>query len=189
MPTPRAFLSALALSTLALLALLAPRAGGAQQDEERPPLLVFLVRHAEKQAGGRDPQLTPAGSERAEELARMLRSAELDAVHSSDYRRTRETAAPVAASHGQEVLLYDPRDLAGLAQELKSAGGRHLVVGHSNTTPQLAKLLGGDAGAPIQEASEYDRLYVVSVSPDGAATSALLRFGTSFEEQTATEGD
>ena len=47
----------------------------------------------------------------------------------------------------------------GAQPELTRDGLRHLVVGHSNTTPPLVELFGGDAGPPIDEASEYDRLY------------------------------
>jgi len=50
-----------------------------------------------------------------------------------------------------------------MAAKLKATPGRHLVVGHSNTTPQLTELLGGDGGEPIVEATEYDRLYVVKM--------------------------
>jgi hypothetical protein len=51
------------------------------------------------------------------------------------------------------------------------------VVGHSDTTPELVGLLGGDPGAPIDEPTEYDRLYVVTLGPDGTVTTVLLRYG------------
>lgn len=143
---------------------------------EQIPLQVFLVRHAEKMTGD-DPALTEAGTARAELLADMLADAKITRIHSSDYKRTRDTAAALANALGVEVELYDPRDLDAMAERLKAAGGRHLVVGHSNTTGELTELLGGEGGTPIVEATEYDRLYVVSVGADGAATSALLRFG------------
>ena len=98
-------------------------------------------------------------------------------MHSSDYRRTRDTAAPVAAWHDLEVELYDPGDLGGLADELLAGGGRHLVVGHSNTTPALVGQLGGDPDSAIDEGEEYDRLYVVTVGPDGYVSSVLMRYG------------
>jgi phosphohistidine phosphatase SixA len=133
---------------------------------------IWLVRHAEKQSGD-DPSLTPQGALRAEALADLLDDADIARIHSSDFRRTRETARPLAERLGVEVELYDPRDLPGLAARLRAEGGRHLVVGHSNTTPQLTEALGGDGGTPIVEATEYDRLYLVS--PDGE--TVLLRYG------------
>jgi len=57
--------------------------------------------------------------------------------------------------------------------------GRHLVLGHSNTTPQLVEALGGEPGAPIEE-MEYDRLYIVTLM-DGRTSTVLLRFGSPYE--------
>ena len=119
--------------------------------------VVFLVRHAEKDKG-EDPRLSLAGKDRAAVLAAMLRHSGVQRVFSSDYRRTRDTAAPVAAALGVEIEFYDPRKLDELAAILKTAGGRHLVVGHSNTTPELVTLLGGQAGTEIADPGECDRL-------------------------------
>ena len=80
---------------------------------------------------------------------------------------------------GLEIGSYDPRDLPGFAAILKESPGRHLVLGHSNTTPQLVEALGGDPGSPIEE-MEYDRLYIVTLHAGGAST-VLLRFGTPYE--------
>ena len=79
---------------------------------------------------------------------------------------------------GLELESYDPRDLAGFAARLREAPGRHLVLGHSNTTPELVTALGGEA-TPIAE-MEYDRLYVVTIPPKGAVTTTLIRFGASY---------
>jgi len=98
-------------------------------------------------------------------------------IHSSDTKRTRDTAAPLAKRLGLEVEIYDPRDLPAMATKLKAASGRHLVVGHSNTTPQLTELLGGDGGTPIVEATEYDRLYIVTTDDGGPVKSYLTRYG------------
>ncbi|MEP6343246.1 MAG: histidine phosphatase family protein [Maricaulaceae bacterium] len=138
---------------------------------------IFLVRHAEKTAAKTDPALTQAGQDRAQLLANMLGDVGITHIHSSDYKRTRDTAAPLAAHLGLEVMIYDPRDLEGMAAKLKSMSGRHLVVGHSNTTPPLTELLGGEGGRPIVEATEYDRLYIVTPTANGEVTTTLLRFG------------
>ena len=145
-------------------------------DDEPASTLVFLVRHAEKVDSSRDPELSAAGSERAKELANMLRSAGLEHVHSTDFIRTRDTAAPTAAAQSLEIELYNGRDLAALAKKIRAAGGRHLVVGHSNTTPEMVELLGGDAGPPIREKDEYDRLYVLTIAKNGEVESVLLRY-------------
>jgi len=138
---------------------------------------IFLVRHAEKTTEKTDPALTPEGKARAEALADRLEGEGITHIHSSDTKRTRDTAAPLAARLKLEVQIYDPRDLPAMAKVLKAAPGRHLVVGHSNTTPQLTELLGGDGGTPIVEATEYDRLYIVSTNPGEPVKSYLTRYG------------
>ena len=127
----------------------------------------YLVRHAEKTAETSDPALTIEGMQRAQDLTERLKSVPVTMVYSSDYKRTRDTAAPIAAAKGLEVELYDPRDLEGLAKTLLSEKGHILVVGHSNTTPQLSALLGGPEGEPIVEATEYNRLYVLEKTHKG----------------------
>jgi broad specificity phosphatase PhoE len=171
----RTLVAALVLATLA--SLLPARL--AAQDAS----VVFLVRHAEKATEPpTDPPLTPAGLARARALAELLADARLDAVWSTDYRRTRETAAPVADRAGLEVRLYEPGELEALAETLRMEGGRALVVGHSNTTWELVRLLGGDPGSTIDEAAEYDRLYVL-VGAEGGPLTTLLRFGAPPRER------
>ena len=142
--------------------------------------VIYLVRHAEKAADGTDPVLSPAGRERAGLLADRLAKAGIGAIHSTDYRRTRDTAAPLARRLGLPVLLYDPERPEDLVETIRRAGGRHLVVGHSNTVPELVALLGGDGGPPIDEAGEYDRLYVVTLGDGGRVRTELQRFGARF---------
>jgi broad specificity phosphatase PhoE len=144
------------------------------------PVVVFAVRHAEKADLSEDPELSEEGEERAEVLARMLRSAKLDYVHASPFMRTRNTAAPAAVVHGLKVQNYDPRDLPGLIENIREAGGRHLIVGHRNTTPILAELLSGRNSEEPNGDGEFDRLYVVTVGKDGVASSVLMRYGNPY---------
>jgi phosphohistidine phosphatase SixA len=141
------------------------------------PLVVLMVRHAEKLAASPDPDLTRAGLERAHELARLLADVELDQIYSTDFLRTRNTALPIAERLGKQIALYDPNGLKEFASRLIKNGGRHLVVGHSNTTPEMVRLLGGIPGSAIDEKTEYDRLYIVTIDPRGAVHTIVLRFG------------
>lgn len=154
-----------------------PTASAVPQPDTQKPLVVFVVRHAEKVASGSNPDLSEAGQQRAKVLAMTLRNAMLDHVHSTDYNRTQLTAAPTAESLMLQVQKYHPGKLADFADSLRKSGGRHLVVGHSNTTPALVKLLGGDPVSPIDDATEYDRLYVVTIGKAGDCTSILMRYG------------
>lgn len=150
---------------------------------------IYLVRHAEK-AEGDDPDLTDAGWQRAEELSTVLSDKGLTRIYSSNYRRTQQTAEPIAATTGLPVYDYDARDLPALALRLKAECGVCLVVGHSDTTPELAELLGGQRGPDYDEKHEYDRLYVIVMdypsSEDGQnepqVRSEIQRFGTLYSE-------
>lgn len=145
--------------------------------------IVYLVRHAEKLTGadvGHDPELSEAGQARAQTLIKALGDKGIQYIHSTDYIRTQKTAAPLASALGLDVLSYDPRDLPALAVVVKEMGGRHLIVGHSNTTPQATAALGGDAGSEIDEPNEYDRLYTVTILEDGTVTTKLASYGTPY---------
>lgn len=159
-----------------------PPAAEEQAGPAGPATVIFLARHAEAiypppEDAPRNPPLNAMGQARAEALARLLGDAGVDRVWSTDYARTQETAAPLATELGLEVAPYDPADLPAFAGTLRGTPGRHVVLGHSNTTPQLVEALGGEPGAPIDEPTEYDRLYVVTIGADGQVTTTLLRYG------------
>lgn len=169
-------------SGLAALALAAAACtGGADMsDTDSDTYTLYLVRHAEKQAGD-DPALTEAGTARAETLADLLESEGIEAIWSTDYARTRDTAAPLADRLDLEVRLYDPSDLPGLTEQLKAEAQTALVVGHSNTTPELAEALGGEGGEPIDEPREYDRLYVLTGIGADKVETEIRRFGDAHD--------
>lgn len=138
---------------------------------------VYLVRHAEKQKGD-NPGLTEVGQARAELLKFKLMNSGIDYIHSSDYKRTRATAAPLAKATGINVDIYDAGDLQQIADKVKSMPGVHVIVGHSNTTPQLASLLSGEIVDAMPE-TEYDRFIEVGLDKDGNTIRLdISRFGT-----------
>jgi len=143
-----------------------PPVGGVQN--------VVLLRHAEKEAGVPDPGLTAAGHARAEFIAGWLGDPErhIEAIWSSDYRRTRETAQPLADRLGLEVRLYDPRDLPGLAARLRNQEFNAVVIGHSNTTPELASLL-CECEVPAMPETDYETFYRLFRTDDGFGLLAV----------------
>ncbi len=147
-----------------------------------PDTVIFLVRHAEKLTGD-DPSLSEEGKIRAVLLADRLKRENIQYIHSTDYARTRQTAAPLAEILELDVQSYDPRDLPGFARILRGQKGRHLVVGHSNTTPALVEALGGMPATAIYEPSEYDRLYIVTLGADGGIDSELERYGSLYQPE------
>ncbi len=144
------------------------------QDEEAP-FTIYLVRHAEKDVSGdypKDPPLTPCGIQRAEKLAEFLELADIKAIYSSDYRRTKDTAQPAAIAKNLEINLYDPRQLEDMAKLLIERKEDALVIGHSNTTPVLAGLLVGEKLDPFDE-TIYNRIYQVVLSKKGGRLHVL----------------
>lgn len=137
------------------------------------PSFIYVTRHGEKAAEGKDPDLTAQGQARARGIAKILGKAGIGAVYSSATKRTRQTAQPLAAQQGVEVQTYDAGKPQAMIEQVKAANTPVLVVGHSNTVPDLVKMMGGTPGAPIGD-DEYDRLYQLVVHADGTVTTVLL---------------
>ena len=137
--------------------------GSAGMADEGRDFTLYLVRHAEKQQdGSRDPQLNEAGTRRAAQLSTWFQDKSIRDIWSSDFHRTRDTARPLGSSLGLELNIYDPRQLPDLSERLLDRQRNALVVGHSNTTPELAQLL-CQCDIDQMDESEYDRLIVVSI--------------------------
>lgn len=130
---------------------------------------IYLVRHAEKQDTGTDPALTACGQARAEALAKYFADIKLQAVFSTPYQRTQQTAAGVASSKQLAVIEYDPRQPEKLVQQLTNYNQAVLVVGHSNTVPQLVTLLSDIEIAPLTE-QDYHMLYQVNLADKASVT-------------------
>ena len=122
------------------------------------PDTLFLLRHAEKR-DGINPNLSEAGKARAEHLVSMLKDKEIKHIFSTNYNRTLETVKPLSQKLGIVITHYNPRQLTALVKQLKTLKGNTVIVGHSNTTPQLAKLL-TDHDVTINE-DQFDRLFVI----------------------------
>ncbi len=138
-------------------------------------VVVVLVRHAERLDDSGDSPLNDIGRARVERMRTMLADVDFTHVHSTNLTRTRDTARPIAEDDGVELSFYSPGELEELAQTIRATPGRHLVSGHSNTTPDMAEALGGDGHGPI-DAMEYDRLYIIVIRPGQSAVTTLLRF-------------
>ncbi len=134
---------------LFLAALLAIALGVFAQNTLAQKKTIVLVRHAEKSTTGNatdmakgDPELSPEGLERAERLAKAVKKYKPDVVYSTDYKRTKQTAEPIAKLRHKEVQTYDPAIQADLIPLMLNGKPKHyLIIGHSNTTPALANLI------------------------------------------------
>jgi broad specificity phosphatase PhoE len=161
-----------------LLLLVVAGAAGAQQ-------AILLVRHAEKATDANEAgvPLSEAGAARAARLAEVLKSAGVTAVYATDTVRARKTAEPVAKAAGLQVRIYTPKDADGkpapgiLVDRLKKEEpkGIVLVVGHSNTLPEILAALGYAAKVEIPS-SQYDDLFVVTPKAEGPPSVVHLKY-------------
>jgi 2,3-bisphosphoglycerate-dependent phosphoglycerate mutase len=135
---------------------------------------IYLVRHAEKQAIKGDPKLTQCGKLRAEQIASMLAQTNIKHIYSTPYQRTMATAAPFAKQSKLAIKQYSPAKLAQFSQQLLKQKESALVVGHSNTTPQLAALLSEMDVAEITE-KQYRNLYQIHVSSSGKTVTLFTQ--------------
>lgn len=145
---------------------------------------IVIVRHAEKaQDDPKDPTLSPAGQARAEALASALDAAGVAAVYSTQYKRTALTAEPLAKRLGLSIVQKPiAGEAAAYAKELarevlaKEKGKTVLIVGHSNTVPDLVQAFSGATVAPLSDA-DYDQIFVVVVPGTGPARLFKTRYG------------
>lgn len=121
---------------------------------------IFLVRHAKKATtGGDDMDLSEAGRARAESLATLLKDADISAIYTTEFKRTQQTAAPLAKALHLDPSIISAKDRPALIAKLQAASGNILVVGHGNTIPDLLKTLGISSPINIAE-NDYDNLFV-----------------------------
>lgn len=150
---------------------------------------VFLIRHADKANAPReDPPLNESGKLRSQALARILGQSGIKAIYTSQYQRTIQTAEPLAKQLGITITSLplkmsqsNPREVS--EQSIKEITGKIyertgeavLVIGHSNTIPEVIKMLGGDNVPKIDE-QKFDDLFVVTVFAKGKARVVHLKY-------------
>jgi broad specificity phosphatase PhoE len=144
----------------------------------QPAKTVILVRHAERAGGmSADVGISEAGRCRAEALARMLADANVKRIYTSEVARTQQTAEPLATKLHIRPEVVPAKDTEGLVAKLRAGAPDEvvLVVGHSNTVPEIIKALGGGSVPPIGD-SEYDLLFVATLTHPNQATVVTLRY-------------
>ncbi len=125
---------------------------------------IFAVRHAEKQSNDKDTPLSDFGKTRAECLAQTLKDAHITAIITTQYTRTKQTAEPTAREMNVKLTSLDAKSNEEVVKQAKSAAqsGNVLIVGHSNTVPDIVAALG--ASKPGIPDDAYDLLFIVDES-------------------------
>ena len=158
--------------TLAL-AVVAPAIASAQK-------LVIVIRHAERADGGSmspnpqdDPPLSAPGQTRARKLAAMLGESGIAAIYTTEYIRTKDTAAPLAEKLHLTPVVVKADATTAMIESIKTtrASSIVLIVGHSNTIPQIVKAFGGpEVTVPD---GDYDNIFFIV---PGTGTMTRIRY-------------
>jgi broad specificity phosphatase PhoE len=131
----------------------------------------YVMRHLQK-AEGPDPALSEEGRRGAERLADLLAGDPPSAIYVSTTRRARETAAPLAARLGVTPKEYDPSNTSALIERVKAETGTVLIVGHSNTVPEIVERLGGTRPADLAE-TDFGAIWRISGKGGRTETKTL----------------
>ncbi|MBL0126844.1 MAG: histidine phosphatase family protein [Flavobacteriales bacterium] len=140
---------------------------------------IYVVRHAEKlDPADPDTPLSPEGEARARDLASTLARAGVQRIYATTRLRTQQTVAPLAQQRNLVPVILEPAATEELVARIK-ADDRGMVVvvaGHNNTVPVIVQGLSGVVVDGIPE-DRFDRLFKVTIAPDGKATMEELRYG------------
>jgi broad specificity phosphatase PhoE len=142
---------------------------------------VIVIRHAEKniEPNNNDPDLSPAGLARAQELVRMFADTGINAIYATQYKRTQQTVKPLADKLGLPVNQVNSKNTADLVARIRAenSGQTIFIAGHNNTAPEIVAALGGPT-FPIIPETEFDNLYIVTIYRTGKAKVVKLKYGS-----------
>ena len=140
---------------------------------------VILIRHGERSAptqANPDPHLNTSGKARAKKLIHIVGQSDIRAIYRSHFVRAKETAQPLATHLGLSPIELD--EALPIKNDILSnhAGQTVLVIGHSDTVPDLIKRLGAGS-IPVIDDAEFDNLFIVNVFSPSRATLTRLKYG------------
>lgn len=161
--------------------------------ESQATTTIIFFRHAEQTSHDEaDPPLSEAGQRRVAELTRQLVDADvvagIDAIYSTPYIRSLETARPLADRLDLPINTYSADDTEEILDTiLKNHKGKIiLVIGHSNTLPVMIANLGASKKVPAIAQNEFDNIYIISIPWFGKTKTIRLRIGEPFVDDAAT---
>lgn len=134
--------------------------------ENETKTVYYLIRHAEKDRTdkiNRNPNLNKKGLDRAKKWATYFTDIELDAIYSTNYNRTLQTATPTANSKKLEIIKYNPRKMYDAVFQKETKGKTVLVVGHSNTTPAFANAILGEKKYTNIDDNDNSKLFIITL--------------------------
>jgi broad specificity phosphatase PhoE len=145
---------------------------------------VVVIRHADKGPNAiADAPLSPPGEQRAVRLAQMFGDGEkfgrVKKLYVTETRRAQQTVAELAQRLGVKPEVVDSKSSSSqLARRVlrENRGGLALVVGHSNTVPEIVADMAGVDNVPQMDDEEFDTMYIVTVPTIGRASVLRLKY-------------
>lgn len=140
---------------------------------------VIFIRHAEKliEPDNPDPDLSPAGAARAQEIAKMFSNTGVGAIYATQFKRTQQTVKPLADKLGIPVTQVPAKNSAEVVKQIRAqlSGKVVFVAGHNNSVPEMIAALGGPQ-LPIIPETEYDNLYILTINGEGKTKLIKLKY-------------
>ncbi|OUR95076.1 phosphoglycerate mutase [Flavobacteriales bacterium 34_180_T64] len=159
-----------------LISIISVTSSFSQEESTTNATTYYFIRHAEKDrsdATNKDPRLTDEGKVRAMHWSTILGQVNFDAIYSTDYNRTKETAMPVATKNKLILTIYNPREIDAKGFISDTEGKTVLVVGHSNTTPMFVNAIIGTKKYKNIDDSNNGNIYIVTII-DGKISDQVL---------------
>jgi 2,3-bisphosphoglycerate-dependent phosphoglycerate mutase len=185
-PEPRVRIKTIVVFALLVIVFGAVIAFGYFTTFSRPVTTVILVRHAEKkiEPDNPDPDLSPEGQMRAQEIARVFADSGIQTIYATQYKRTQQTVGPLANRLGVPITAIDAKQSAEVVKCITTdnRGQTVFVAGHNNTIPEIVNMLSGEKLGNIPE-SEFDNVFIVTIYRFGKAKVVRLKYGA-----TSTQG-
>ena len=154
--------------------------------ESQVTTTIIFVRNADidvTTAANGDPSLSPLGLRRSELLADALADidvvAGVDAIYASEFRRTQQTAAPIARRLNLDVRITDPYRVESFMADVldEHKGEIVLVVTHGDILAPLVEELHGSKNIPAMDDIGDDNIYIVTIPWFGKVKTLRLHYG------------
>ena len=125
---------------------------------------VYIVRHAEKVNESDTTDLSPTGYIRAADLAKTLINRRIDSIFTTPYRRTRQTAQPLAQQLHLPLVEYPAKPTQAIVNRIIPMRNKTvLIIGHSNTILDIAKGLDAQPTLTQIDSGDFDNLLQVKI--------------------------
>lgn len=134
----------------------------------------YFIRHAEKVDNSKNPDLSKMGLQRAKLWTEIFSEINLDAIYSTDFNRTLQTAAPTATGKNIAIIKYNPKTIDIESFKKNTLGKKVLIVGHSNTTPNFVNQIINKKMYNDMDDVTFGNLYIVNINGD-SITHQLLK--------------